>query len=256
VTALLLILTMKDVDLLGIMITPMDNYMKAATDLTLKILSIMDRKVEVCQSDFRIANHNSGDHFIGTTISCNNFPTLINQKICESLVSEQKPVEFMARKIRQANQKVILNVTGPLHNVAKLLEFDPTIKECIQEIIFMGGAFDVEGNVHNKGNKVTHAEWNVYWDPVAAKSVIASGIKITMYTLDGNKQVPIKHELLKKMARVKSSELSKMIGTFFCQYEITEFPLEHKYFFLDPISVAHLAIDKLSLSTNTFNGFG
>jgi len=246
ITALLLLLTMKDVELLGIVVTPMDNYMKPATELTLKVLSIMGKSVEVSQSDFKTSHVNLADHFIGTTVSCNNFPMLIYQKFDGGLVSKQRPVEFMASKIRESAQKVTLNVTGPLYNIARLFESDPSIKDNIEEIILMGGAIDVEGNVYRKGTKLTHADWNMYWDPVSAKSVISSGVKITMFTLDGNYHVPIKHEMLRKIARLKSSNLSKMIGTFYCQYEVKQSALKHTYYFLDTVSVAHLAIPNLA----------
>jgi inosine-uridine nucleoside N-ribohydrolase len=69
---------------------------------------------------------------------------------------------------------VVLVPTGPLTNVARLLEQRPRATE---RIVWMGGAL-AEGNV------TPAAEFNAFVDPEAARAVFESGVDITMIGLD------------------------------------------------------------------------
>ena len=72
---------------------------------------------------------------------------------------------------------VVLVPTGPLTNVALLLERHPEVKKRLERIVWMGGAI-AEGNV------TPAAEFNAFVDPEAAAAVFASGIPVTMIGLD------------------------------------------------------------------------
>jgi pyrimidine-specific ribonucleoside hydrolase len=69
---------------------------------------------------------------------------------------------------------VVLVPTGPLTNVARLLERHPRVTD---RIVWMGGAI-AEGNV------TPAAEFNAFVDPEAARLVFESGIDVTMIGLD------------------------------------------------------------------------
>ncbi|MGZ4334814.1 MAG: nucleoside hydrolase, partial [Gaiellaceae bacterium] len=68
---------------------------------------------------------------------------------------------------------VVLVATGPLTNVARLIERGVAI----ERIVWMGGAI-AEGNI------TPAAEFNAFVDPEAAAIVFASGVPITMVGLD------------------------------------------------------------------------
>jgi len=72
---------------------------------------------------------------------------------------------------------VVLVPTGPLTNVAHLLERHPDVRDRLERIVWMGGAI-AEGNV------TPAAEFNAFVDPEAAAAVFASGIPVTMIGLD------------------------------------------------------------------------
>ena len=72
---------------------------------------------------------------------------------------------------------VVLVPTGPLTNVAQLLERHPDVTQRLERIVWMGGAI-AEGNV------TPAAEFNAYVDPEAAQIVFASGVPVTMIGLD------------------------------------------------------------------------
>ena len=68
---------------------------------------------------------------------------------------------------------VVLVPTGPLTNVALLLERHPDVCARLERIVWMGGAI-AEGNV------TPAAEFNAFVDPEAAAAVFASGIPVTI----------------------------------------------------------------------------
>jgi inosine-uridine nucleoside N-ribohydrolase len=74
--------------------------------------------------------------------------------------------------------EVTLVMLGPLTNLALLLQNDEAAAKKIKEVIIMGGAVFVPGNI------TPHAEFNIYHDPHAAKAVLGSGLNITLVGLD------------------------------------------------------------------------
>jgi inosine-uridine nucleoside N-ribohydrolase len=82
--------------------------------------------------------------------------------------------DFLAERIEPG---VVLVPTGPLTNVALLLERHPDVTQRLERIVWMGGAIA-------EGNMTPAAEFNAYVDPEAAARVFASGIHVTMIGLD------------------------------------------------------------------------
>jgi inosine-uridine nucleoside N-ribohydrolase len=82
--------------------------------------------------------------------------------------------DFLAELIEPG---VVLVPTGPLTNVALLLQRHPDVKERLERIVWMGGAI-AEGNI------TPAAEFNAFVDPEAAAVVFGSGIPVTMIGLD------------------------------------------------------------------------
>lgn len=73
---------------------------------------------------------------------------------------------------------VTLCPVGPMTNVATAIVKEPRILPKLREIAFMGGAALVPGNV------TPSAEFNIHADPHAARIVLESGAKLTMFGLD------------------------------------------------------------------------
>ncbi len=89
-------------------------------------------------------------------------------------VVDAHAADFLAELIEPG---VVLVPTGPLTNVALLLERHPDVRERLERIVWMGGSI-AEGNV------TPAAEFNAYVDPEAAAAVFASEIPVTMIGLD------------------------------------------------------------------------
>jgi inosine-uridine nucleoside N-ribohydrolase len=89
-------------------------------------------------------------------------------------VVEAHAADFLAELIEPG---VVLVPTGPLTNVALMLERHPDVRDRLERIVWMGGAI-AEGNV------TPAAEFNAFVDPEAAAAVFESGIPVTMIGLD------------------------------------------------------------------------
>ena len=88
-------------------------------------------------------------------------------------------VDFLIRTLRAAAPKSItLCALGPLTNIAVALVMAPEIVSSIAEIVLMGGAARLPGNI------TPAAEFNIYVDPQAAALVFDSGVPITMVPLE------------------------------------------------------------------------
>ena len=114
-------------------------------------------------------------------------PTLPDPKMP---LQKQHAVDFIIETIRTNEAGTItLCPLGPLTNIATAIEKAPDIKEKIQEIVLMGGAYFEVGNI------TPTAEFNIYVDPEAAEIVFQSNIKITVLPLD------VTHKALVNKAR-------------------------------------------------------
>ncbi len=83
---------------------------------------------------------------------------------------------------RHAGELVIVAI-GPLTNLARLHEGDPTLLGKAAKIVVMGGA------VWCKGNVTPTAEFNFYRDPAAADCVLKVDVPTTLVPLDVTRQV-------------------------------------------------------------------
>lgn len=100
---------------------------------------------------------------------------------------DNNAVETMYNVLKESEEPVTILALGPLTNVALLLKAYPDSPKYIKEIILMGGAI-------NRGNVGVYTEFNIGFDPEAAKIVFDSPIKTTMVGLEIGKQAVILSE--------------------------------------------------------------
>ncbi len=115
---------------------------------------------------------------------------------------ETRPAaNYLIERLRQHDRPVRILALGPLTNLAEALRREPSITGTIDEIVIMGGAIHVPGNLADGGvfrtsNKT--AEWNLFVDPLAARIVFRSGIPIRLIALDATNTVPIHSEFVRE----------------------------------------------------------
>ena len=93
--------------------------------------------------------------------------------------------EAIAAAARRRSGELTLIALGPLTNVAAALGGWPELAGDLAEILVMGGALQVPGNVN------PHAEFNIYNDPLAAAAVCSSGVPVALVGLDVTTAVSI-----------------------------------------------------------------
>jgi pyrimidine-specific ribonucleoside hydrolase len=93
-------------------------------------------------------------------------------------------IALMARLIGQSASPVTLVPTGPLTNIATLLQRHPELRPRIARICLMGGAI-------GEGNATASAEFNIWADPEAAAEVFDSGLPLFMMGLDVTHQARV-----------------------------------------------------------------
>jgi purine nucleosidase len=209
--SLMMLLAMPHIDLAGVVVTPADCYLSPATSATLKILRLFDRlEIEVSQ---------------GVLNGVNSFPRIWRAQpyhvnalpmLNESEAPLPNPIaepghEFLARKLRQAGQPLTVLITGPVTNLAAVLAQAPGLAQNIEEVVWMGGALQVPGNVRDYEHDGS-AEWNAYWDPPATHALWQSQAPITIFPLDATNHVPVNHDFLHKVARQRRYPLSDLAG--------------------------------------------
>jgi len=231
-----LLLTMEHLQVLGIVVTPADCYIQPAVSATRKLLDLMGRSdIPVAESTVRGLNP-FPRIFRRDSFTVDHFPILNENETIRTPLAAETGQAFMVRVLHMAPEQVTILSTGPLSTIAAALEMDPSIEYKIKELIWMGGALNVPGNVDKiiEGGQDGSAEWNVYWDPPAAYRVWQSDIPITICPLDITNNVPVTSEFVRTMARNRRFPLSDFAGQ--CYALVTH----QDYFFWDVLTTAYL----------------
>lgn len=144
--------------------------------------------------------------------------------------------DFLAHLLLEAPEPVTLLVTGPLTSLATALDAAPAIEEKIAEVVWMGGALDVAGNV-DPSFEPAHdmsAEWNAYWDPHAVARVWQTGLRLVVCPLDLTNRVPVTREFLRELTAQRRFPLSDFAGQCYALV------LHGGYYFWDVLTTAYL----------------
>ena len=91
--------------------------------------------------------------------------------------------DFLIETIHTHPGEVTIVAIGPQTNIALAMLKDPSIRDEIASIVFMGGALGRDPD-YGRGNVTPVAECNIWYDAAAADMVFRSGIDLTMVSLD------------------------------------------------------------------------
>jgi inosine-uridine nucleoside N-ribohydrolase len=91
-------------------------------------------------------------------------------------------VEIIKEKTDELGKDLTLVAIGPLTNIASSILAYPDISKKINQLVIMGGAFNL--TQYGLGNANAVAEFNIWHDPEAAKIVFNSGIPLVAVGLD------------------------------------------------------------------------
>lgn len=212
---------------------------EATTGNTLRLLAYLDKEVPVARGAaeplIRPAVDASDIHG-KTGMEGFDFPDPNT-----GLLMDKNAVEAMRDLLMASDEPITIMPIGPLTNIALLLKTYPEVKPHIAAIVMMGGSV-------TRGNKGVMSEFNICVDPEAAKIVLASGLPITMATLDAGLGTVIPPEQtaeLKDMGRV-----GRMAHDLFQRYRKRSFGTGLKMY--DSCAVACMVQPDLFTMVDTF----
>ncbi len=239
--SLMLLLSMDHVDIAAVTITPGDCYAESALETTLKILSLSGKtEMAIGISSFHGVNAFPADWRAKPKI-LNALPLMINVEPTLGAVRVAESKSMIAEKIISSDTPVTVLMTGPCSSLVQAIEYNPEVADRIAEIIWMGGAVDVPGNVRTY-NHDNSAEWNVFWDPVASRKLLQYRLPLTIVPLDVTNQVPVTIGFLKSLALQSSFLYSNLAGQFWATTIDTIPSYEYAYFMWDVLATSYLAI--------------
>lgn len=232
-----LLITMEGVDPVGIVVTDADCYVEPAVSATRKILGMVGKTdIPVASSTVKGVNP-FPEVWRRDAYRIDSLPSLNRNCIRIAPLVNESGQEFVVRALRQVARPLTFLETGPLSTLAAALEIDPSIEDKVKEIVWMGGALQVPGNVGaESGFEVDGSmEWNVFWDPPAAERVWQTKIPITLCPLDITNLVPLTDAFMERLGRQREFLLSDLA---FEAYEVVQNKAE--YFFWDVLTTAYL----------------
>lgn len=243
--SVMLLLTMDHVDVLGIAVTPADCYIEPAVSATRKLLSLMGRAdVTVGQSTVRGLNP-FPRALRRTSFQVDNLPILNAQSADDTPLARESGQAMVARILAGSESPIVVLETGPLTTLAEAIKLDTSAARKIAKVVWMGGALHVPGNVgpHLDANIDGTAEFNAYWDPIAAHEVWATDIPLTICPLDITNTVPLTQEFMDRLAENRSYELSDLAGQLYALVR------HQPYYFWDVLTTSFLAQPDLFQTT-------
>jgi len=118
--------------------------------------------------------------------------------------------EIIIDRLKTDPGEITIIAIGPLTNLAAAEKKDPGILKNAKEIIIMGGAFKVPGNIRPE------AEFNIAYNVEAAEIVFASRDDIVVIPIDVTKKLIFTNEMAQQVSQVKPEhEISKFVVSLY-----------------------------------------
>ena len=132
-----------------------------------------------------------------------------------SVTADGRPAwQFIIDTVRAQPGEVTLVAVGRMTNLALALKADPDIAALVKDVVVMGGAFELNGNVSPA------AEANIHGDPEAADLVFTAPWRVTVVGLDVTLKTVMTSGYLAEMAAVgdEAVKLLSDISQFYIDF--------------------------------------
>ncbi|MEM9412201.1 MAG: nucleoside hydrolase [Planctomycetota bacterium] len=111
-----------------------------------------------------------------------------------SQLQHLQPSEKLIRDcVKDFPNQVTIICLGPLTNLAKAIQRDPTLPSLINRVVITGGTLATAGNI------TPAAEFNFYFDPQSARQVFQSTVTKTVIPLDLTRQVNFGFDIMDEL---------------------------------------------------------
>ncbi|MDM4016618.1 nucleoside hydrolase [Roseiconus lacunae] len=128
------------------------------------------------------------DRFLNGKSGLGNFEVSANAR--QHLPPSEK---VMAELLRANPGEVTIVCLGPLTNLGRLCQRDPSVLQLADKVVISGGAY------RNAGNASPVAEFNLHFDPIAAADVFASPTTKSLVPLDVTERISFGVDLLEAL---------------------------------------------------------
>ncbi|EYU36642.1 hypothetical protein ABFS82_14G286700 [Erythranthe guttata] len=193
--AIFLALQSPEVEVIGLTTIFGNVYTTLATRNALHLLEIAGRTdIPVAEGShvtitkgtkLRIADFVHGTDGLGNQ----NFPPPKGKQI------DQSAADFLIQQAALYPGEVTVVALGPLTNIALAIQSDPSFVKNVGQIVLLGGAFSVNGNVNPA------SEANIFGDPDAADIVFTSGADVLAIGINVTHQVVLTDADREKLAK-------------------------------------------------------
>ena len=150
-------------------------------------------------------------------------------------VQKQHAVDFIIDMVKKYPHDVTILSIGPMTNLALAIRLHPEIVPLIKRVVFMAGAFEVPGNT------TPAAEFNVWFDPEAARIVVRQPLDMTFIPLDVTDTVPMTKEIYERITANGNSIIARLLKNSYYA-KIFEQSLNAKPYVYDTLALAY-AVD-------------
>ncbi len=191
--AILLALRSPDLEVLGITTVFGNAEIEVATGNALRLVELAGKEIPVARGAARpwVVPLRPPPDFVHGADGLGN----IDAPAPTRTAIEGTAAAFIVETIHEYPGEVTLLALGRLTNLALALAMEPRLPELVKEIVLMGGAVAVPGNVSPV------AEANISGDPHAADIVFTTPWRVTMVGLDATTRVRLEDEVLLRMAK-------------------------------------------------------
>ncbi len=245
--AIMLAYLHKDIDLIAVCTVKGNQPLEYTTENTLRIRDLLHADFPIyrgCSGSLvrniiypRLAPTPNADAYDEKGNKIHIHQELFDLPASDGRIEEMNAPNFYVDYLTKTEEKVTLVAVGPLTNLAIALVMEPKIAEKIEEIVIMGGGWNIT-------NATLAAEFNIYDDPEAAQRVLHCGAKITMVPLDATHAAYISRqnsEELRKIDTPASRFAADLIDLRILVHDYAQpLAVPHTCALHDPLCIAYL----------------
>lgn len=235
-----------ELKLLGLTTLYGNVSVEEATRNTLYVLELLGREDIPVYAGANKPLVRSKDKFAKFVHGDDGIGGMLGEAVPKTKAGSLTAAQFMVRQARNRPGQIAFICVGPLTNLAQAVRLDPDFPRLAGQVVIMGGAVNVTGNV------TKYAEANIHSDPEAADIVFRSGLPVTLVGLDVTMKTLLPRCKLQEWHE-KGTPISRFLAgaaSFYINFYENKYPGIGGCALHDPLAVG-VAIDPTLCRTET-----